>query len=125
VPDGAWRWMLGERSARVRRKQRNEEEVRKLAIEIRIEGGEACPRVVCDVCREPIEEAGAGNMLWNKDDHKCLWFTHKVCYQTFAAQRGRPTSWQPLEAFMCYLLRNTGYEPARAERSAQMMSPRV
>jgi len=73
-----------------------------MPIEMRIEDNEHCPRVVCDVCGEPINSV-RGNVLWHPGVGERLYFTHKRCHQAFRhtheAVHGH-TSWQPLDAFL-------------------------
>jgi hypothetical protein len=96
-----------------------------MAIEIRAEKGRYCPRVVCDVCNEPIDDAN-GNVLWQPEDPATLYFAHHPCYRplfkrTTEAVHGQ-TMWQPLEAFLYFLTNNTGYNAASGKRSARLVS---
>ncbi len=84
-----------------------------MAIEIRAEGGELCPRIVCDVCAEPIDD-GKGNVLWERGRESELRFTHKRCYRAFKTTYETPPDgthhlWQPLSVFLHYLTTNTGH----------------
>lgn len=91
-------------------------------LEVRGEGQERWrPQVVCDHCGEPITNAGAGNVLWNRETPPGPWFTHKACYRPFVAENGRPTFWTPLSAFLLQLQANTRYSHEAAKRAAEAM----
>jgi hypothetical protein len=93
-----------------------------MAIEMRIEDGLLCPRVVCDVCAKPIAERARGNVLWERGSEAGLHFTHKRCYQAFKAAYGAHYQWQDLTAFMFYLANNTGFEAIDGRKAAGVMS---
>ena len=94
-----------------------------MPIEIRIEGAKACPRVVCDECGQPLDEA-AGSVLWDRGAEDQLYFTHTPCYRAFVNRRGRPDCWQPVSAFLFFLAKNTGYDPEEGKRAAGLVSLR-
>ncbi len=101
-----------------------------MALEIRIQGGRAEPRVVCDHCGEVIEDARTGNYQWRVDDRGgcaedgAIYFTHKGCCHDFEAARGGRGhwSWAPLSCLPVYLAANLRSGPKEARRSAELMA---
>lgn len=69
-----------------------------MAIEIHTESGRCTPRVICEVCAEPIGDATKGNVIWYRDLYRELYFTHKRCSRDYKVADGY--MWQPLDVFL-------------------------
>jgi len=75
--------------------------------------GRLDPAVVCDVCKNPITEAG--NLLWHNSSYGepvlDMKFTHKACYVNHVIPEeiatGAPYSGMELSKFLRSLLRNS------------------
>lgn len=73
------------------------------------------PRVFCDWCDQPIQDARDGNVYWFQNDQTVLYFNHKRCARAHeehlrdSSGVGLPLS-EDLDTFFSYLLVNVGME---------------
>ena len=92
-----------------------------MSIQIVIEHGQACPKVICDQCKRPIKDARLGNVLWDEsDDHRAKSYTptfmHKECDPGHESYR----AWQPLDHFLVYLENNLKLTSKKRKESEHM-----
>lgn len=87
-----------------------------MSIQIVIEHGQACPKVICDQCQRPIKDAALANVVW--DEHRAKSynpiFIHKECDQRSYK------AWQPLEHFLIYLEHNLKFTKSKRKDSEHM-----
>lgn len=79
-----------------------------------------CPVIICDVCGEQIKHEG--NAEWREGDDN-IYHTHKgQC--SAELRRGKPGVWfwQPLDAFLWYLVHNTKIDLRSAKETADLLS---
>src|SRR5262249_8151915 len=97
-----------------------------MPILMKLKNERSCPTVVCDVCRQEIEDARDGNAQWmmgqeGQGDGATLYFTHKRCCHAFdnaARAAGRWPGAQELAHFMVFLADNTRLDWPEARRGA-------
>lgn len=71
------------------------------------------PRIYCDWCERPIEDARDGNVYWYHDRQETLYFNHKRCAWQHdnhlqARAGGSGLFSEELGRFLVHMLGNTG-----------------
>jgi hypothetical protein len=81
--------------------------------------GLICPRVVCDFCGLPIDDAKQGNAEWQAAD-PTVRYTHKRCCYAFEQSHGGRAVWltDDLTSHLGYLCHNTRFDRAAFEEAA-------
>ena len=92
-----------------------------MSIQIVIEHGQACPKLICEQCKRPINDAALANVVWDEPiesfnvESKSYTplFMHKDC------DRGpdKHSCWQPLDHFLVYLEHNIKMTPSKRKDS--------
>ncbi len=85
--------------------------------------GQLCPRIVCDHCKEIIEDASAALVKFNEDSSQVL-VVHKGECDDLSIGRSYPDkwAWQSLDVFWVYVGRNMQLDTKRAEKWADVLS---
>jgi hypothetical protein len=90
---------------------------------IQFHNGLSCPTIVCDWCRKPITEAGAGGYFFptcarEDDEIVPMTFLHKgACDDAYGVAYGAFEWWQELRDLPKYLARNLNLDALPAMRS--------
>lgn len=88
------------------------------------------PVILCDYCRQPIEQAEDGNYQWvmardgQVTDGGPAFFTHKRCCQAFEVGQGAGFFWgvMDLDCLPIFLAQNLGVDQqAATEKARQFM----
>lgn len=84
-----------------------------------------CPRVICDICCEAIEEPENAIATWSEDGKRIVFahkaFAHKMkCALQVGWKDGFPF-WESLDQFLFNLQHNTKYNPKKARKQAEVL----
>jgi hypothetical protein len=86
-----------------------------------------CPAFFCDICKEKIEDAERGIVLYNFKPTKPF-FVHKfTCDRKFRDElNAKYSCWMQLDDFLVYIINNTGSSPKKlAERLKRLKLFRI
>jgi hypothetical protein len=98
-----------------------------MSLKITLKDHLACPVVLCDHCREPIEDARDGNVYYNpdftNDGTTDMFFNHKRCARAFEVARDARFwhTWE-LADLLVYLPANLAYTQKDIEKRTERLA---
>lgn len=96
-----------------------------MSILIHSQDGEFQPRFVCDICKQPIDDASRGIVLFNPLRKKAKPFlVHKfTCDRAYRQELNqRYSAWMQLDDFLVYIGNNTKFSPRDCLAHAKRMA---